>query len=264
MPARKPDAPRTPAGRLSRAFVTELHVTDLAKVERTAEEAARLALVEIGDPIDRLYAAASLADAGTDELEKLREERNRLAVILWAFQRARGSNLQAAAGMKNTYLNRIKMEHLGVTAIPKVPGTEAVDFDAIRDRLAARGLEDDPGAKDRLLEVVTRIAFLEGQATGAREVRDHLALDLVQRGATKASVGAMISRTPWQVGRMVQQAEQEEARRGARPRKQVEEAAGAKPSRRTTKPAARSARQVGRDKAREKKQLEQQEQEVVA
>ena len=207
MPARLDGVPRTPAGRVSRKFVPVLPVKDYDALEQRAYDDTKAELASSGSDHDRLRLAASVAGGVRDDLAPAREERDRLIVTVWVFDRARGANLHAACGLKSVMLNRIKRDQLRVKEMPLVPGTKGIDWETARGLALLQGIKPDPGAPDRLADVCARVARLEGRARAAWEVRDELIVGFHRkRGMTQAAVAGIIGCHPALISRIVSRA----------------------------------------------------------
>lgn len=191
-------------------------VPHLDKEQVAAEAAARVAAVvdaHPGDDIDslveRLGAISHLANAQQERANTDRALRDELALSLALHDGVRA--VQNALGVNRNRFYEMRCDALGLTGEdrkakwlePRDGETHDQRLARIAARAADAGVKRYPPLNMKwLLEIATSVATADTAAAMARDIRDQMVLELLERGWVRREIAAVIGRSVTRISRI--------------------------------------------------------------
>jgi hypothetical protein len=143
---------------------------DRPAIRAAATDAVKAELAAIPNRLDRLEAAAKIADTAQADADKVRPKRDAAALSL--------------------------ATHDGLRALNTVIGVNRTRWYEIRTAHDTSTVKHSPTAANRLPDLAQRVAVAEERARAARAIRDDIVADLVDEGWQRPQIAERIGRNP--------------------------------------------------------------------
>jgi hypothetical protein len=170
-------------GRPSRAKHPQVRRPDVAALREQGRESARARLDRTKEPVGVLRDAVDAIADLEPKVERLRNERNEIALAAVVYHDARG--VFHAAGIARNAMTKIKLAFAESDSLPSV--------DELRQRARNVGIPEHADWTERLPDVAEQWVRLDAELAELKEIRNRIVVEQIRSGALAGVDAAAIT-----------------------------------------------------------------------